>query len=45
MNRFQAIVGPQRLKDVLGNKIGETQLENTQMDDRHSFLPPPSQGL
>lgn len=32
---FSAVVIPQRLENVLGNKIGETQLENTWMDDRH----------
>lgn len=31
MSHFSAVVDPQRLENVLGNKIGETQLENTQI--------------
>lgn len=33
-SRVSAIVSPQRLENVLSNKIGKAQLENTVMDDR-----------
>lgn len=35
MSCLSAIVSPQRLENVLGNKIGKTQLENIQINDRH----------
>lgn len=31
---FSAIVSPQRLENVLGNKTGKTQLEKTLMDGK-----------